>query len=206
MERVSTGFVGNTKEVLTVKASVLYKWLTYSAIAISILLCLFMLQAGLKGNFRSVDAFQAYIRGFGLFAPFVFIQAFQVVVPVLPGFIGCVAGALLFGSVCGFVYNYVGICAGSIIAFFLAKHFGIPLVQAMFPSKKYNVWTERIKRARSYDVLFALSILLPLAPDDYLCYFSGLINMSVKKFVLIILLAKPWCILFYSFGTGMLMQ
>ena len=81
------------------KASVLYKWLTYSAIAISILLCLFMLQAGLKGNFRSVDAFQAYIRGFGLFAPFVFvfIQAFQVVVPVLPGFIGCVAGALLFG-------------------------------------------------------------------------------------------------------------
>lgn len=177
------------------KASVLYKWLTYSAIAISILLCLFMLQAGLKGNFRSVDAFQAYIRGFGLFAPFVFvfIQAFQVVVPVLPGFIGCVAGALLFGSVCGFVYNYVGICAGSIIAFFLAKHFGIPLVQAMFPSKKYNV-------------LFALSILLPLAPDDYLCYFSGLINMSVKKFVLIILLAKPWCILFYSFGTGMLIQ
>ena len=125
---------------------------------------------------------------------------------VLPGFIGCVAGALLFGSVCGFVYNYVGICAGSIIAFFLAKHFGIPLVQAMFPSKKYNVWTERIKRARSYDVLFALSILLPLAPDDYLCYFSGLINMSVKKFVLIILLAKPWCILFYSFGTGMLIQ
>lgn len=119
------------------KASVLYKWLTYSAIAISILLCLFMLQAGLKGNFRSVDTFQAYIRGFGLFAPFVFvfIQAFQVVVPVLPGFIGCVAGALLFGSVCGFVYNYVGICAGSIIAFFLAKHFGIPLVQAMFPSK-----------------------------------------------------------------------
>lgn len=171
-------------------------------------LCLFMLQAGLKGNFRSVDTFQAYIRGFGLFAPFVFvfIQAFQVVVPVLPGFIGCVAGALLFGSVCGFVYNYVGICAGSIIAFFLAKHFGIPLVQAMFPSKKYNVWTERIKRARSYDVLFALSILLPLAPDDYLCYFSGLINMSVKKFVLIILLAKPWCILFYSFGTGMLIQ
>ena len=159
------------------KASVLYKWLTYSAIAISILLCLFMLQAGLKGNFRSVDAFQAYIRGFGLFAPFVFvfIQAFQVVVPVLPGFIGCVAGALLFGSVCGFVYNYVGICAGSIIAFFLAKHFGIPLVQAMFPSKKYNVWTERIKRARSYDVLFALSILLPLAPDDTYATFPALL-------------------------------
>ena len=176
------------------KASVLYKWLTYSAIVISVLLCLFMLQAGLKGNFRSVDTFQSYIRSFGIFAPFifVFIQAFQVVIPVLPGFIGCVAGALLFG--------------GSIITFFLAKHYGIPLVQAIFPSKRYNVWTERIRKAKSYDVLFGLSILLPLAPDDYLCYFSGLINMSVKKFILIILLAKPWCILFYSFGTGMIIH
>ena len=117
-----------------------------------------------------------------------------------------VAGALLFGSVGGFIYNYVGICAGSIIAFFLAKHYGIPLVQAIFPSKKYNVWTERIRKTKSYDVLFGLSVLLPLAPDDYLCYFSGLINMSVKKFILIILLTKPWCILFYSFGTGMIIH
>ena len=54
------------------KASVLYKWLTYSAIVISVLLCLFMLQAGLKGNFRSVDTFQSYIRSFGIFAPFIF--------------------------------------------------------------------------------------------------------------------------------------
>ena len=89
MEHVSAGFVSDAKEVLTVKASVLYKWLTYSAIVISVLLCLFMLQAGLKGNFRSVDTFQSYIRSFGIFAPFifVFIQAFQVVIPVLPGFI-----------------------------------------------------------------------------------------------------------------------
>ena len=119
------------------KASVLYKWLTYSAIAISILLCLFMLQAGLKGNFRSVDAFQAYIRGFGLFAPFVFvfIQAFQVVVPVLPGFIGCVAGALLFGSVCGFVYNYVGICAARSSHFSLQNILVSPWCRPCFHQK-----------------------------------------------------------------------
>lgn len=142
------------------KASVLYKWLTYSAIAISILLCLFMLQAGLKGNFRSVDAFQAYIRGFGLFAPFVFvfIQAFQVVVPVLPGFIGCVAGALLLA-----VYADLFIIMwGSAPA--RSSHFSLQNILVSpgaghVSIQKYNVWTERIKRARSYDVLFALSIL-----------------------------------------------
>lgn len=119
------------------KASVLYKWLTYSAIVISVLLCLFMLQAYLKGNFRSVDTFQSYIRSFGIFAPFifVFIQAFQVVIPVLPGFIGCVAGALLFGSVGGFIYNYVGICAGSIIAFFWQSIMVSPWCRPYFHQK-----------------------------------------------------------------------
>lgn len=118
------------------KASVLYKWLTYSAIAISILLCLFMLQAGLKGNFRSVDAFQAYIRGFGLFAPFVFvfIQAFQVVVPVLPGFIGCVAGALLL-AVYADLFIIMWGSAPARSSHFPCKTFWYPLVQAMFPSK-----------------------------------------------------------------------
>lgn len=165
-------------------------------------------QAGLKGNFRSVDTFQSYIHSFGIFAPFifVFIQAFQVVIPVLPGFIGCVAGALLLAVWADLFIIMWGSAPVLLSAFFLAKHYGIPLVQAIFPSKKYNVWTERIRKAKSYDVLFGLSILLPLAPDDYLCYFSGLINMSVKKFILIILLAKPWCILFYSFGTGMIIH
>ena len=83
------------------KNSVLYKRLSRSAIAISLCLCLFIIHAWLNGHFRSINTFQSYIRSFGLFAPFmfVFIQAFQVVVPVLPGFIGCVAGALLFGSI-----------------------------------------------------------------------------------------------------------
>ena len=40
--------------------------------------------------------------------------------------------------------------------------------------------------------------LLPLAPDDFLCYFSGLTGMSAKRFTWIIVLGKPWCILAYS--------
>ena len=41
-------------------------------------------------------------------------------------------------------------------------------------------------------------VLGPLAPDDFFCYFSGLINMKPKKFITIVITAKPWCILFYS--------
>ena len=42
------------------------------------------------------------------------LQFFQVVVPVLPGVVGCVAGVMMFGPVWGFAYNYVAVCLGSV--------------------------------------------------------------------------------------------
>lgn len=55
---------------------------------------------------------------------FVFIQIVQVVIPIIPGGISCLAGVILFGAGMGFVYNYVGICIGSVIAFLIAKAYG----------------------------------------------------------------------------------
>ena len=35
------------------------------------------------------------------------------------------AGVLIFGPVWGFIYNYAGICAGSLAAFFLSRKYGL---------------------------------------------------------------------------------
>lgn len=171
-----------------------------------ILLCAaFMVKAGIDGQFHSVETLQKYIQGFGMTAPLILIviQVFQVVVPILPGFLGCIVGSAMFGAAGGFWCNYIGISLGSLIAFLLARRFGAPLVEAVFPEDKYRRWIIRIQEAKSYTLILFLCILLPLAPDDFLCYFSGLMKLSFKKFVWIILLGKPWCILFYSilFGT-----
>ena len=100
-----------------------YKWLARGGTVVTVILCLFMIKAGLEGKFNSVETLQQYIKGFGILAPMILIliQAFQVVVPVLPGFLGCIVGAVLFGAMGGFWCNYIGICAGSIIAFALAR-------------------------------------------------------------------------------------
>ena len=159
------------------------------------------------GHFNSVDTVRTYIASYGMWAPLVlmFIQMLQVVLPVLPGFMGCIAGAALFGAANGFWINYIGISVGSIAAYWLARHFGVRLVEKMISMGKYEKYIQRIKKSKSYTVVLLLSILLPLAPDDFLCYFSGLINMSAKKFIAIIIMAKPWCILFYSiFFAGFL--
>lgn len=157
-------------------------------------------------KFDSVESLQEYMKGFGIAAPLILtaFQAIQVVVPVLPGYLGCAAGAIAFGTVSGFLCNYIGISVGSIIAYFLARKYGIKIVLAMFPLKQYEKWSRRISRSRSYDIFLFVATLLPLFPDDFLCYFSGLIKMNRKKFIWIIILGKPWCILAYSIVFGLI--
>ena len=164
-------------------------------------LCLlFMLHAWSHGHFQSLDSLKEYIISFGAWGPIilVLIQALQVVLPVMPGWLGCIVGAALFGAAEGFWINYIGISAGSIIAYFLARKFGVSLVQKMVSMERYSKWVQWVNTKKSYTLVLFLAILLPLAPDDFLCYFSGLTSMSSSKFIAIIIAAKPWCILFYS--------
>ena len=152
------------------------------------------------GHFKSMDTLRAYLESFGGWGPAVLtlIQALQVVLPVLPGFLGCIVGAAMFGPAGGFLINYIGISAGSLIAYGLARRYGVGLVQKMVPMEKYDGWVKWVNEKKSYTLVLLLAILLPLAPDDFLCYFSGLTSMSARRFTWIILLGKPWCILFYS--------
>ena len=78
------------------------------------------------------------------------------------------------------------------------------VVLLMFPRKEYDKWSTRIKKGKSYDIFLFVATLLPLFPDDFLCYFSGLVKMDKKKFIWIILLGKPWCILAYSYAAGLI--
>ena len=90
-----------------------------------IVFVLFLLKLLFEKQFDSVEALQNYMKGFGLAAPLILLifQAVQVVVPVLPGYLGCAAGAVAFGSMTGFWCNYIGISLGSIIAYFLARKY-----------------------------------------------------------------------------------
>ncbi len=175
------------------------KTLTALFIFLLLISCIFLVRGYLAGHFDSVETMQVYISSFGVWAPLMLtvIQALQVVVPVLPGFLGCIAGAAMFGVATGFWCNYIGICLGSVIAYFLARKFGSELVERMFPRDKYQKFVDWINQKKSYTAAFFLAILLPLVPDDFFCYFTGLTKMSSAKFITIILIAKPWCILAY---------
>ncbi len=159
-----------------------------------------LIKGWVGGYFNSVDTLRSYVASYGIWAPVILtlIQLLLAVLPICPSFTGCVVGAALFGAAGGFWTNYLGISAGSIATYALAKRFGVQLVNKMLPMQKYEAYIEKINRSKSYPKLLFLAILIPMAPDNFLCYFSGLVNMPAKKFVTIIITAKPWCILFYS--------
>ena len=115
-----------------------------------------------NGLFTSEEAMAQFLSGLGMWGPFVFValQVVQVVIPIMPGGISCLAGVLLFGPVWGFLYNYVGICIGSVLAFQIARRFGMPAVERAAGSHKigrYLKWMEN----GVFDRLFAAAIFSP---------------------------------------------
>ena len=152
-----------------------------------------------KGLFDSIESFREYVLSFGSWGFLIFFitNIIQVAVPGIPGGIILAFGVLTFGPLRGFIYNYLSICIGSIINFLIARTFGQSLVLSIFGEDTFNKYKDKIKD-KTYEKFFALAILVPAAPDNFLCYLSGLSNMSFKKFALIIFLCKPPSIFIYS--------
>lgn len=169
----------------------------------NLIVCIVLAIVGYRmGIFTSVETLQSWVAGFGIAAPLIFMifQAIQVIIPIIPGGVSLLGGVLIFGPWWGFVYNYVGICAGSLIVFGISRTFGKPLMYKLFPAKaveKYESWTGNKNR---FAKLFALAIFFPCAPDDMLCYLAGTTSMKWKTYTLIILLGKPASTALYSIG------
>ena len=159
---------------------------------VGLIFCGLFIWYGLRHElFTSQEALRTFIAGFGVFGTLVFVlfQAVQVVVPILPGGLGCLAGVLLFGPW---------------TAFWLARIYGRPLLNQLFAPKtiaRYESWTEK-----HFSLWFALAIFFPVAPDDFLCWLAGTTDMSLKRFTAIILLGKPASIALYSLGLEIAFQ
>ncbi len=181
---------------------------TFGSIA-SLVLCIFFTCYGYQnGWFTSVESLQELVTQVGIFAPllFIFLQITQVVVPIIPGGLGCLAGVILFGGLYGFVYNYIGICIGSLLVFAISKNFGQRVMHLMFSRQlihKYQSWTSKKDR---FNKMFTWAIFLPVAPDDFLCYLAGTTQMSWRYFTGTILAGKIPSIAAYSFGLTVIWQ
>lgn len=175
----------------------LINFISIVGLVISIGLTIYFINLGV---FKDLNSLRGLVGDSIILGPIIFIliQILQVVIPIIPGGISTAAGVLIFGPYAGFIYNYVGICIGSIIIFLLGRRYGKPFILSMVSDKTYNKYVGWLDNQNRFEKLFALAIFLPVAPDDALCLMAGLTNISVKKYTWIILLAKPLSIFLYS--------
>ena len=155
-------------------------------------------KSGFFDAIHSIDALHAYI---GSFAPyshlcFFLIQLLSVIFAPVPSNLTAAAGGILFGTLPSFLLTFVAVVLGSMVVFLLARAFGRPFadrVVSQTVSEKYL----SVIHAKTATFLL-LAFLFPFFPDDVLCILAGLTSIPSLHFFLILLLARPWGLLFAS--------
>lgn len=174
------------------KKGVLYRtFVSLFVLTTFALLTLFILQkTGLFYVLGDEEAFSTYMRRAGTWMPLLYIafQFLQVVILPVPAFVSTVAGVALFGPFKAALCSFVGIISGSLAAFFIGRKIGYRAVAWMVGEEALRKWLKKVK-GKDYFLLTAMFVL-PLFPDDILCFISGLSSMTWQYFVVMIVLAR----------------
>lgn len=151
---------------------------------------LIMQKTGLFYVIRSEELFRDYMRRAGALMPllYIFFQFLQVVILPVPAFVSTAAGVALFGPFKAALCSFVGIVSGSLVAFFIGRKIGYKAVAWMVGKDDLDKWLKKVKGKDNF--LLTAMFVLPLFPDDILCFVSGLSSMTWQYFVVMITLAR----------------
>lgn len=172
-------------------------------IVILILTLLLLLGGGwflyVTGFFRAVTSLPELRTYINRFAPcshllFFLLQFLSVVLAPIPSNIVAAAGGVLFGTWPAFLLTFGAVLTGSLLVFTLARILGRDFADRLV-SRKLSEKYQELLRAKA-PVFLTLAFLFPFFPDDMLCILAGLTAISFRRFALIVVLARPWGLLF----------
>ncbi len=127
-------------------------------------------------------ALEAWLQGFGVLAPAIFIAFYAVgTVLFLPGSVMTLLGGALFGPVWGTVINVSGATIGATLAFLLARY-----VSADWVARRAGGRLGRLVEGVEAEGwrFVALTRLVPLVPFNLLNYALGLTRIRLWHYVL----------------------
>ena len=180
-------------------------------LAICLIVCLLILSGiffavcatGFIKDMTSIEALREYIESSGNWAVWVFIlfQFLQVVILPIPSTVTVMAGVALFGPLKCSIFSFIGIFIGSVLAFGIGRWLGYKVVSWIVGKEDLDKWLKRIK-GKDYLIL-SIMFLLPLFPDDVLCFIAGLSSMTWGYFLVMIFVTRALSITLsaYSFDT-----
>lgn len=133
---------------------------------------------------------EAYLKKSGAWMPILYIllQYFQVILLPIPGFVSTAVGVTVFGPFIAMICSFIGILFGSITAFWIGRKLGYKAVSWMVGEETLQKWLKKMK-GKDYLIL-TIMFVLPLFPDDILCFVAGLSSMTWQYFLIVVLLAR----------------
>ena len=139
----------------------------------------FLYSTGFFQAASSQESLRAYIDDFAPYSHLCFflLQFLSVVLAPIPS-------------------NITAVVAGSLLLFWLARVLGRDFA-GRFVSRRLSEKYQQILQTKA-PVFLTLAFLFPFFPDDLLCILAGLSSLSFRRFAVIVLLARPWGLLFAS--------
>ena len=158
----------------------------------------FLYRTGFFQAASSLESLRAYILRFAPYSHLIFflLQFLSVVLAPIPSNVTAAAGGALFGTWTAFSLTFAAVVTGSLLTFSLARALGRDFADRLV-SRKLSEKYQDVLRTKA-PVFLVLAFLFPFFPDDMLCILAGLTDISFRRFAVIVLLTRPWGLLFAS--------
>lgn len=131
----------------------------------------------------SQEEIKIFLQEKGALAPllFILITFLQVTFIPIPSTITVLVGNYLFGFWVSYLYSFVGMMLGSMLAFHLGRWFGKKFIYWLVSDKELvDKYLYKIKNKGN--VLLFFMFIFPFFPDDLLCSVAGVLPISSFSF------------------------
>lgn len=144
------------------------------------------------------------LRQKGAEAPWFFVggQILQVILAPIPGQAVALAGGFVFGFWKGWGLTTLGLTIGSFLAMGLSRFLGVRFVRR-FVSPALMERFDRLITNGGYNTFFMI-FLLPVMPDDAVCFLAGLTKLKLLPLSLVCLVGRaPGMAVLSLVGAGL---
>ena len=150
------------------------------------------------------QALEAFIIRLGWFGPLalVLLNMVQIIVAPIPGYVMQLAAGFLYGPIWGGIWGSVGLLSGAMLAMWLSRVFGRPVVTRLIGSERLAKW-EQVTHSDS-TLLWFILILTPTGDLPY--FLAGLSHVRFRTiFWLTLAIRVPTTFVVAAAGAGVML-
>ena len=183
---------GNEKRRKRIRTAIsILKLLILLGIVIGLPVYVYFTCPELIDRFRSLEEINKLLKQYKTASIFIYLglQVFQIVVSVVPGQALQFAAGYAYHFWLGLLFSLIGVAAGTVITFYLARLLGKDALHLIFGEERFSRFVHTLNSKRSFIVLFVI-FLIPGIPKDLFTYAAGVSEIRIVPFLLLSLIGR----------------